>query len=391
LVLAVSLLAPLSGQAAPVPLVELSEALIRSRVASYLAQDTTRRQLAPLDALVRLDARQITYRAEGGVPRQLIWPYQPLVELNNVQRAIVELKLEEVLANVFGSYQGGLLTDADARRVQAVTRFSGGGEKTGEQPEKHPEPAESSRPHLVGPTITFVTQAVVCCYAAPSYWGNPCGSGPAVVEVVHYYQVPVFTAPPVPVHTAPAGPVHTAPSGSPGRRMPYADEEPVPAPAKEEDPSRSALSAVRRKLLLKDRGPADAPYLYLRGVQAYGHGEYQEAVDLLAVAIQLDSQDARYWYYLALGERALGDTAAARQSARRGAALELLGRADPRQTVTALERIQGEERQFLREARDVKLTRELARRLVAEPVPVVPPQPAEPRGQLEMAQLTRQP
>ena len=86
-------------------------------------------------------------------------------------------------------------------------------------------------------------------------------------------------------------------------------------------------SVVRRKLLLKNRGPQDAPGLCARALQAYGHGEYQEALDLAWAAVQLDGQDARFWYAMALSERAVGDVDLARASARHAAALDLLAQA----------------------------------------------------------------
>jgi hypothetical protein len=352
-VLAVLLLVPVPGQARPVPLADLTQDLIRTRVAGYLALDTTRKKLAPLDPLVRLDPRQITYQAVGGQPRQLVWAYQPLAELNNVQRAVVDMNLEDVLVNVFGNYQGGLLTDQDAQAVLRATRLVPAGmAPAGERPPRDrdqnlPGPWERGGARESAPTTILVTQAVVCWYAAPGYWGEACcGMG--------YYPVPVTTYCQVPVQVAPSS----------GRTMPYSTRAPAGR-----DATAVAFGAVRRKLLLKNRGPADAPGLYLRAVQAYRRGDYEEALDLLSVVVRLDDQDARYWYYKALSERALGEAAAARESARRGAALELLGRADPTQTAEALERIQGDERQFLRAARGVWLTRERALRMASEPVP----------------------
>jgi len=416
LVPALLLLVPMPGQAKPVPLAELTQDLIRTRVGGYLAQDTTRKKLAPLDQLARLDAKQITYRAEGGQPRQLTWAYEPVGELNNVQRSIVEMNLDDVLTQVFGNFEGGLLSDADAVKVFQVTRYAaargaqgaggpaapdqptqprpGAGGQGGTQGRPTQPPSAAGRPavpgqpsqerpgaggpagpRVVGPpvTYTYVTQATVCYYAAaPSYWGSPCwGWGYWVVPVVQYSQVPVLITP------------------SYAQAMPSGYASIVPAAPVYRETTPTAFSVVRRKLLLKRREPGD---LYVRGVQAYGYGDYQEALDLLSVAVQLDSQDARYWYYKALTERALGEQTAAGESARRGAALELLGKADPTQTGVALERAQGGERQFLRAARDVTLTREVALRLAAEPVPGAPPTgiASSQPGQGEGMQMTRQ-
>ncbi len=127
-------------------------------------------------------------------------------------------------------------------------------------------------------------------------------------------------------------------------------------------------SVVRRKLLLKNRGPQDAPGLCARALQAYGHGEYQEALDLAWAAVQLDGQDARFWYAMALSERAVGDVDLARASARHAAALDLLARGD---SLAGLERTGTAGRAFLRRAA-AGLTRDEARQILGESTPGQP-------------------
>ena len=97
-------------------------------------------------------------------------------------------------------------------------------------------------------------------------------------------------------------------------------------------------------------------------LQAYGHGEYQEALDLAWAAVQLDGQDARFWYAMALSERAVGDVALARASARRAAALDLMARGD---SLASLERTGTAGRMFLRRA-TAGLTRDEARHILGE-------------------------
>jgi len=122
------------------------------------------------------------------------------------------------------------------------------------------------------------------------------------------------------------------------------------------------FSVVRRKLLLKNRGPEDAVGLYLRAIQVYGSGEYRESLDLAWAAVQLDDQDARFWYAKALCERALGEVASARASARHGAALDVLARTD---SVQGLNRVAAGERAYLREAA-AGMTRTSARLIAGE-------------------------
>jgi hypothetical protein len=126
LVLAVVLLVPLVGQTRPVPLKEQSEEQIRAWVSGYLALDTTQQRLEALDDMVRVDAGQITYRAEGGRPRELVWTYRPLRTLDAGQRAVVEVYLNDILDRAIRNYQGGLLSEADARELMRVTRYEAG-------------------------------------------------------------------------------------------------------------------------------------------------------------------------------------------------------------------------------------------------------------------------
>jgi len=90
---------------------------------------------------------------------------------------------------------------------------------------------------------------------------------------------------------------------------------------------------------------------------------------LLIRATELNPQDARYWYFRALAERALGEMEMARDSARRAAALKVLHRPDETEIGLALERVQGAERRFLNEAIGELLTPEIASQIARAPVP----------------------
>ncbi len=93
------------------------------------------------------------------------------------------------------------------------------------------------------------------------------------------------------------------------------------------------------------------------------------ALALLIRATELDAQDARYWYFRALAERALGQMRMAKDSARRAAALRILHRPDETEIGLALERVQGAERRFLNEAAGELLTPDIASQIVRAPVP----------------------
>jgi hypothetical protein len=93
------------------------------------------------------------------------------------------------------------------------------------------------------------------------------------------------------------------------------------------------------------------------------------ALALLIRATELDAQDARYWYFRALAERALGQMRMAKYSALRAEALKILHRPDETEIGLALERVQGAERRFLNEAVSEPLTPESASRIARAPLP----------------------
>jgi hypothetical protein len=99
----------------------------------------------------------------------------------------------------------------------------------------------------------------------------------------------------------------------------------------------------------------DGPSLYVRAVRYYWQDDPEAALTFLNRAIELSPKDARFWYFKALAERQLGRTEAARTSARRGAGLQLARRTSLEAIGLALERVQGADRQFLREASDAPI------------------------------------
>jgi hypothetical protein len=107
--------------------------------------------------------------------------------------------------------------------------------------------------------------------------------------------------------------------------------------------------------------------LYSEALGYYWKGDAEEAASLLSAAVQRDPRDARLWYFKALAERASGKASDAAASARRGAALEVLNPTAAAQLGLALERVQGDDRKFLRLAMD-GLTPEKAEKIAAGPV-----------------------
>jgi hypothetical protein len=92
---------------------------------------------------------------------------------------------------------------------------------------------------------------------------------------------------------------------------------------------------------------ATAEKLYADALWLFWENNFKSSRDHLAAAIKQSPRDARMWYYKALSEKAIGDDAAARQSAENGAALEIMGMTDKHSILAALERVQGKDRKFL--------------------------------------------
>jgi hypothetical protein len=112
--------------------------------------------------------------------------------------------------------------------------------------------------------------------------------------------------------------------------------------------------------------------LFSEGVTAYWDHDYAHASELLSAAVAANPRDARFWYYKALAERAVGNFNEAQASARRGAALEVLRTPEYADLGVALERVQGADRHFLHSAMTADLTRDKAEAIASEPVKRAP-------------------
>lgn len=310
--LAAGLLASDAVYAESLPLKELDQETIQQRIAHYLKQPASQARLGPLLRLVSLESQQIFYASVAGQPGRLVWVYEPRAALTPVQRAMVECYLEGTLSEVLGRYRGGLLSEEDTRTVLAVSHwFDATGRTTAQQ--VRPEGLRAVLSSLMSLALTGCYYwdccgycSWNCCFSWSSCcWGcypvccwdccwvcYPCA--PCAYGV--YYVSPIVTPPATIVPAVPA----PAP-----RRMPEAISYAPPAAPRE--PLARAFSEVRRRLLRKaNTEPAQAAGLYARAVRAYGYGDYQEALDLAWVAIQLNDQDTRFWQVKALSERAMG-------------------------------------------------------------------------------------
>jgi tetratricopeptide (TPR) repeat protein len=97
--------------------------------------------------------------------------------------------------------------------------------------------------------------------------------------------------------------------------------------------------------------PLEAEKRYSSGVNFYFARDYASAEKDFMAAIDNDSQDARYFYFLALSRLMQGKRIDAAEDLDRGALLERVGRPTPAAVSEALERVQGEVRRIVNDAR----------------------------------------
>jgi TolA-binding protein len=121
--------------------------------------------------------------------------------------------------------------------------------------------------------------------------------------------------------------------------------------------SQALLSIVRNHPRLRPPdgqptpNPLEAEKHYSAGVNFYFDRDYQSAEQEFAAAVDNDSQDARYYYFLALSRLMQGKRQDAAEDLDRGALLERAGRPAPGAVSEALERVQGPARRIVNEAR----------------------------------------
>jgi tetratricopeptide (TPR) repeat protein len=97
---------------------------------------------------------------------------------------------------------------------------------------------------------------------------------------------------------------------------------------------------------LREPNPAEAERHYAAGVNHYFRRRYSEAERELLSAVENDSTDARYYYFLGLARLAQGKRTA-NEDFDQAARLERAGRPDRASVSKALERVQGNDREVL--------------------------------------------
>jgi tetratricopeptide (TPR) repeat protein len=96
---------------------------------------------------------------------------------------------------------------------------------------------------------------------------------------------------------------------------------------------------------------AEAEKSYAEGLNFYFDRDYAAAVKSFQSAVDNDSQDARYYYFLGLARLGLNQRRQALEDLDQGAQLEAMNRPAPPVVSAALERIQGPLRRVVNDVR----------------------------------------
>jgi hypothetical protein len=359
--LGVLLMACLASRADTVPLDKLTEALLRERVSLFLETEEGERLMVAVLPLVRVRVEQIRYTAREGKPVRLEWQYEPIGKLTAAQIRIVEETLQGVFKQVFGNFMGGLISDADAAVVFKLINI---------QPSAEFAPPP---PRVAAPTAPSVPPAKLPPPRSSSKSGGaPPGpsTAPATVPVLRlgiawYYGCTGCYAQLLPVYF-----YYYSYEASPSAGLGSSSSATATAASRPPRQLDTETNQEQRAIILARLPSVKEPLpLYWRARSFYWQGDAEMALALLIRATELNPQDARYWYFRALAERALGEMEMARDSARRAAALKVLHRPDETEIGLALERVQGAERRFLNEAIGELLTPEIASQIARAPVP----------------------
>jgi hypothetical protein len=358
--LGVLLMASLASRADTVPLDKLTEALLQERVRLFLETKEGETLMVAVLPLVRVRVEQIRYTARAGKPVRLEWQYVPIGKLTAAQIRIVEETLQGVFKQVFGNFMGGLISDVDAAvvlkliNIQPSTEFAPpppiapAPTAPSVPPAKLPPPRSSSKSGgaTPGPSTAPATVPVLRLGIA---WSYGCTGCYVQLLPVYFYYYSYETSP-----SAGLGGTSSA-TATPASRPRQLD--------------RDTYQEQRAIILARLYSVKEPVPLYWRARSFYWQGDAEMALALLIRATELNPQDARYWYFRALAERALGEMEMAKDSARRAAAWKVLRRPDETEIGLALERVQGAERRFLNEAIGEPLTPESASQIARAPVP----------------------
>jgi hypothetical protein len=329
------------AQPRPVPLAQLTSAMVRGQVDRFLAGRPA--LVKELASRVVLDVANLSYhKPSAGLA--LVWRV-PRRNLPSDEESAVRKQLLEVLVVALGLYNGGLVSPKDLERlapnikVQFVDRTASAPPtpRTGYYAVWRPVCGCCGRTWILEWHSYSPTTAPG---AAPERLGAP-RSAALFAPPGYAYPAAVTHAEPVIVERAPIlHPAEAPPSWA--ANMVGANSATLAAPT-----ARPwELTFPRDDQLVNDY-PRDALVCYTRGRAAYLRRDYGEARAYLTHAVKRNDQDARFWYFKALAELAMDRRDLADQSAQRGKDLAARNLPAAEPIRLALEGVPASARQFL--------------------------------------------
>jgi hypothetical protein len=317
-----------AAQAQPVPLAQLSSAMVRGQVDRLLTERPA--LVKALESRVVLDVANLFYHkpSEG---LALVWRV-PRRNLPRDEESAVRKQLLEVLVLALAQYQGGLISRMDLERL-----------------------APNIKIQLVDRAVSAQTMPRTQYYAVWRPVCGCCGSGwilewrphPAAMapgaspEVLGAPRSAALFERPIVVERAPTlRPAEAPPSW-------VANALGANSPTTVAPIARPWQLTFPRDDQLVDDYPKDALACYTHGRAAYLRRNFGEARAYLTRAVKLHDQDARFWYFKALAELAMGRRDLANQSAQRGKDLAARSLPAAEQIRLSLQGVPAEARQFL--------------------------------------------
>ena len=344
--LAVAVLLAARPAWAAIPLKELTQEKLRDWVSAAVRasrNDPARAEFwKDLDGRIVVETDRIVYEHDKGVPVRLVWYCRTRHDLDGEERTRAKKDLRKIFSYAIREHDRGLLSEEDAGLLDIVSRFEVGPSEGPPVIVPIPEECERLRRELAEARaelerlrreteprhyVMVVQPSSMIYYDCASHCWLP---GPASVV---YYPAGPTPAPrrelPRPPDFVPPTPAPVPPAGLPRPELPRPPlEKPLPPQAKEVDSEGAAR-------------------VFWVGYRSYWQGDYDQALAGFDSAVRLDDEDARFWYYKALAERALGEMEKAEASAKRGRELHAARRPKADLVGAALERVQGQERRFL--------------------------------------------
>ena len=333
-----------TAPAAPVALKDLTTPVLQAHFTSYLVVDEAKVGLARIAPFATLDP--------GGLritENVLVWEYSAAIPLTPQQETLVR-EVAVALVTKGLAFNGGLLSDADAKTLIATLRVS---------PKPVPQWWTSYIGYRYGPAYLSTYRGHGCLGGKGIYRGGPWPSQllitapyPAAAYALPYPYYPIPAAVPYTYYPAP----YTAPYTFPV--VPYVLPGPLPVAYQLVPETAKRFASANTDTLL-----GEVQY-------AYRGRNYAAALELAALALEKDPRNPLLWCWRSAAETQLGRADAAGESALRAKACQMIVGIESDKIANAIEIIQGKPRSVLSAASTPKDDR-TALAIASKPLPLV--------------------